>query len=52
MKSGGNKFLIVKADEVDLDVRTQMSEIFAEGFTQWLVFFPKIQTSLQRLLPT
>ena len=41
MKSGGNKFLIVKADEVDLDVRTQMSEIFAEGFTQWLVFFSK-----------
>lgn len=41
MKSGGNKFLIVRADEVDLDVRTQMSEIFAEGFTQWLVFFSK-----------
>lgn len=41
MKSGGNKFQIVKADEVDLDVRTQMSEIFAEGFTQWLVFFSK-----------
>ncbi|MCR2823164.1 GNAT family N-acetyltransferase [Lederbergia panacisoli] len=41
MKSGGNKFLIVKADEVDLDVRTKMSEIFAEGFTQWLVFFSK-----------
>ncbi|MEC0348060.1 GNAT family N-acetyltransferase [Peribacillus frigoritolerans] len=41
MESGGNKFLIVKADEVDLDVRTQISEIFAEGFTQWLVFFSK-----------
>jgi ribosomal protein S18 acetylase RimI-like enzyme len=41
MKSEGNKFLIVKADEVDLDVRKQMSEIFAEGFTQWLVFFSK-----------
>ena len=41
MKSEGNKFLIVKADEVDLDVRTQISEIFAEGFTQWLVFFSK-----------
>ena len=41
MKSEGNKFLIVKADEIDLDVRTQMSEIFAEGFTQWLVFFSK-----------
>ncbi|SES46317.1 N-acetyltransferase [Psychrobacillus sp. OK032] len=41
MKSGGNKFLIVKADEVDLDVRTQMSETFADGFTQWLIFFSK-----------
>ncbi|WP_342770073.1 hypothetical protein [Oceanobacillus chungangensis] len=41
MKSEGNKFQIVKADEVDLDVRTQVSEIFAEGFTQWLVFFSK-----------
>ena len=41
MKPEGNKFLIVKADEVDLDVRTKMSEIFAEGFTQWLVFFSK-----------
>jgi ribosomal protein S18 acetylase RimI-like enzyme len=41
MKSGGNKFLIAKADVVDLDVRTQISEIFAEGFTQWLVFFSK-----------
>lgn len=41
MNSEGNKFLIVKADETDLDVRAQMSRIFAEGFTQWLVFFSK-----------
>lgn len=32
---------IVKANEVDFDVRMQMSEIFADGFTQWLVFFSK-----------
>lgn len=41
MKSQGNTFLIVKADQTDLDARTQMSEIFAEGFTQWLGFFSK-----------
>lgn len=41
MNSEGNTFLIVKADETDLDARTQMSEIFAEGFTQWLGFFSK-----------
>ena len=41
MKSGGYKFIIVKADKIDIDVRRQMAEIFAEGFTQWLVFFSK-----------
>lgn len=35
------KFIIVKADKTDLDVRKQMCEIFAEGFTQWLGFFSK-----------
>lgn len=35
------KFTIVKANKTDLDVRKQMAEIFAEGFTQWLGFFSK-----------
>ncbi|ROR30582.1 acetyltransferase (GNAT) family protein [Mobilisporobacter senegalensis] len=35
------KFAVIRADKLDLDVRLQMSEIFAEGFTQWLVFFSK-----------
>ncbi len=35
------KFTIVKADKIDLDVRKMMAEIFAEGFTQWLIFFSK-----------
>ncbi len=41
MHSEVDKFTIVKANKTDLDVRKQMSEIFAEGFTQWLVFFSK-----------
>ncbi|HAM81728.1 GNAT family N-acetyltransferase [Ornithinibacillus bavariensis] len=41
MNSEVDKYTIVKANETDLDVRKQMSEIFAEGFTQWLVFFSK-----------
>ncbi|WP_144941938.1 N-acetyltransferase [Paenibacillus sp. 32O-W] len=41
MESDDNKFTIVKADKVDFDVRKQMSEIFSEGFSQWLVFFSK-----------
>ncbi len=41
MKSKDYKFTIVKANKTDLDVRKQMAEIFAEGFTQWLGFFSK-----------
>ena len=41
MQSENDKFMIVKANKTDLDVRKQMAEIFAEGFTQWLVFFSK-----------
>lgn len=41
MKSGGNKFFVAKADEVEVCVRTQMSEIFADGFIQWLGYFSK-----------
>lgn len=41
MESGGYKFKIVKADKIDLDVRAQMSKIFAEGFAQWLGYFSK-----------
>ena len=41
MQSEDYKFTIVKANKTDLDVRKQMGEIFAEGFTQWLVFFSK-----------
>lgn len=41
MKKEGCKFKIVKADETDLDVRAQMGNIFADGFTQWLGYFSK-----------
>ncbi|OIB03970.1 GCN5 family acetyltransferase [Paenibacillus sp. LC231] len=32
---------VVKADQAKFDVRREISEIFAEGFTQWLGFFSK-----------
>lgn len=32
---------IIPAAETDLNVRKQMGEIFAEGFTQWLGYFSK-----------
>ncbi len=41
MKPGVHTSTITKADKTDLDVRKQMSEIFAEGFTQWLGYFSK-----------
>lgn len=41
MQSGDDKVIVVKADNTDLDVRQVMAQIFAEGFTQWLIFFSK-----------
>jgi ribosomal protein S18 acetylase RimI-like enzyme len=41
MQSKDYKFKIVKANKTDLDIRKMMAEIFAEGFTQWLIFFSK-----------
>lgn len=41
MVSEDNKFIVVPADKLDFDARLQMSEIFAEGFTQWLGYFSK-----------
>ncbi len=35
------KFTVIRADKLDIDVRLQMSGIFAEGFTQWLGYFSK-----------
>lgn len=33
------KTFVIRADKIDIEVRTQMAEIFSEGFTQWLIFF-------------
>ncbi len=30
---------MLRADQAELDAREQMSQIFEEGFTQWLGFF-------------
>lgn len=32
---------MVRADQAEFDVRRGISEVFSEGFTQWLVFFSK-----------
>ena len=48
MKSENDKFTIVKANKIDIDVRRQLAEIFAEGFTQWLVFFSKDKNIIAR----
>jgi ribosomal protein S18 acetylase RimI-like enzyme len=48
MISEGYKFTVIRADKLDLDVRVQMSEIFADGFTQWLVFFSKDKNKIAR----
>ena len=41
MQLEDNKFTVIRADKLDIDVRNQMSQIFAEGFTQWLEYFSK-----------
>ncbi|WP_332698122.1 GNAT family N-acetyltransferase [Halalkalibacter lacteus] len=48
MQSGVHKFTIFKADEIDLDVRMQMSEIFTEGFSQWLGYFSKDKNKIAK----
>ena len=41
MQLEDNKFTVIRADKIDIDVRNQMSQIFADGFTQWLGYFSK-----------
>ncbi|WP_318249200.1 hypothetical protein [Lederbergia galactosidilytica] len=49
MQSGDGKFTVVKADKVvDIDLRKQMSKIFAEGFSQWLDYFSKDKYKIAR----
>jgi hypothetical protein len=43
-------FIVIRADRAELDVRSQMSEIFADGFSQWLGFFSKDKTKSRKLL--
>ena len=41
-------FEIIRADKTKIDVREQISEIFAEGFTQWLGYFSKDEKVIAR----
>lgn len=40
--------MVIRADKADMDCRTQMSEIFADGFTQWLGFFSKDRNKIAK----
>lgn len=42
------KFTVIRADKLDLDVRIQISEIFADGFTQWLGYFSKDKNKIAK----
>ncbi|MCM0648930.1 GNAT family N-acetyltransferase [Clostridium swellfunianum] len=48
MTNKGYEFTVIRADKMDLDVRLQMSKVFADGFTQWLVFFSKDKNKIAR----
>lgn len=39
-------FTVVRADQYGPDARSQMSRIFADGFTQWLEYFSKDKTKI------
>ena len=41
MQSKDNKLEIIRADKAGIDVRKQMAQIFADGFSQWLRYFSK-----------
>jgi ribosomal protein S18 acetylase RimI-like enzyme len=41
MQSEDNKFVIIRADKTGIEVRNQMAQIFADGFSQWLGYFSK-----------
>jgi ribosomal protein S18 acetylase RimI-like enzyme len=41
-------FNIIRADKLDSDVRIQMSEIFADGFAQWLGYFSEDKNKIAK----
>ncbi|MDV4151331.1 N-acetyltransferase [Clostridium sp. AL.422] len=48
MINGDNKITVIRADKLDIDARFQISEIFADGFTQWLIFFSKDKNTIAK----
>ena len=41
-------FTVRKADQLEMDVRVQISRIFADGFSQWLGYFSKDEEQIAR----
>jgi ribosomal protein S18 acetylase RimI-like enzyme len=48
MISEGYTFKVIRADKLDLDVKLQMSEIFADGFAGWLGYFSKDKNKIAK----
>lgn len=48
MQLEDDKITIVKANKIELDVRKQMAEVFAEGYTQWLGYFSKDTSKIKQ----
>ncbi|TVX92380.1 GNAT family N-acetyltransferase [Paenibacillus agilis] len=41
-------FTVIRADQLEFDPRPQMSQIFADGFSQWLGYFSKDNQAIAR----
>lgn len=48
MISKDYKVTVTRADKLDLEVQSQMSEIFADGFAQWLGYFSKDRNKIAK----
>ncbi len=48
LNNTSNRFIITRADKADMEVRGEISKIFAEGFTQWLSYFSKDKDKIAR----
>ena len=42
-------FEVVRADKIKVEIREQMAEVFAEGFSQWLDYFSKDKSVIAQL---
>lgn len=48
MKANNIEFKIVRSDQLDFDARLQISRVFADRFSQWLIFFSKDKNKISK----